>query len=92
MARISVAEILDGIRKKVRTSTAHQFLMKDLRTGPGISNKDKYLGGVVERERAVFLVAGLVGRQRSTSLVPEQFSHVIDSDPACSEPPKYTQT
>jgi len=48
--------------------------MKDLRTGPGISNKDKYLGGVVERELAVFLVvAGLVGQQRSTSLVPDYF-------------------
>lgn len=33
---------LDRIRERVRTSTAHQFFMKELRKGPGIANKDKY--------------------------------------------------
>lgn len=73
IARISVAEILDGTRKRVRTSTAHQFLMKDLRTGPGISNKDKYLGGGVERERAVFLVVALSADSVQPRLFPNAF-------------------
>jgi hypothetical protein len=74
-----VAYFFLGRRKTEHTSTAHQFLIKDLRTGPDISivgEWNEYCAVMLSRKlklnafAAVFSVVW-------TSLVAEWFSHAI---------------